>query len=79
MPGGKQGGHEEVVITGDAVVKRCPHRERRRGDQIEPDYGGRMQVQYHVFEKQYTAVCLYAFSISAEFAHMVSSTWVPSQ
>ncbi|CAM9986485.1 unnamed protein product, partial [Scytosiphon promiscuus] len=44
MPGGLQGDQEEVVITGDALVKRCPQQEGRRGDVIEPDYGGSMQV-----------------------------------
>lgn len=44
MPGGKQGDQEEVVITGDALIKRCPQQVQRRGDVVEPDYGGRMQV-----------------------------------
>lgn len=44
MPGGKQGDQEEVVITGDALIKRCPQQDQRRGDVVEPDYGGRMQV-----------------------------------
>lgn len=49
MPGGglAQGTPEEVVITGDALVKRCPVQEQRRGDVIEPEYG-RMQVRYGV-------------------------------
>jgi len=38
-------GDQEVVITGDALVKRCPRQDRRRGDVVEPDYGGRMQVR----------------------------------
>lgn len=44
MPGGKQGDQEEVVITGDALIKRCPQQDQRRGDVDEPDYGGIMQV-----------------------------------
>lgn len=44
MPGGKQDGQEEVVITGDGLVKRCPQQLGRRGDVVEPDFGGKMQV-----------------------------------
>ncbi|CAM9346895.1 unnamed protein product, partial [Hapterophycus canaliculatus] len=57
MPGGLKGDQEEVVITGDAVVKRCPQQEGRRGDVVEPDYGGLMQVdrgQYFPVELQET-------------------------
>ena len=45
MPGGGEDGREEVVITGGAVVQRCPRQEGRRGDGVEPDYG-RMQVNF---------------------------------
>ncbi|CAM9865198.1 unnamed protein product [Ectocarpus sp. 12 AP-2014] len=44
MPGGKQDDQEEVVITGDGLVKRCPQQQGRRGDVVEPDFGGKMQV-----------------------------------
>lgn len=44
MPGGGHEGKEEVVITGDALVKRCPTQQGRRGDGVEPEYG-RMQVR----------------------------------
>lgn len=45
MSEGPHGDKEEVVITGDALVKRCPQQDQRRGDVVEPDYGGRMQVR----------------------------------
>lgn len=44
MPGGGHENQEEVVISGDAVVKRCPAQLQRRGDIQEPEYG-RMQVR----------------------------------
>lgn len=34
---------EDIVITGDALVKRCPTEVGRRGDFVDPDYG-KMQV-----------------------------------
>ncbi|CAM9102064.1 unnamed protein product [Ascophyllum nodosum] len=39
MPGGGHERREEVVITGEGIVKRCPARLRRRGDVLEPEYG----------------------------------------
>lgn len=61
MPGGLQGDQEEVVITGDALVKRCPQQEGRRGDVIEPDYGGLMQV-HSCQHAQYLLSCTCLFS-----------------
>ena len=43
MPGGGHERREEVVITGEGIVKRCPARLSRRGDVLEPEYGT-MQV-----------------------------------
>ncbi|CAN0276732.1 unnamed protein product [Pylaiella littoralis] len=62
MPGGKKDDQEEVVITGDAMVKRCPYQEHRRGDEVEPDYGGRMQVgkgPLSPVDTQHTYLCEY--------------------
>lgn len=60
MPGGLQGDQEEVVITGDALVKRCPQQEGRRGDVVEPDYGGSMQVDNSIFLR--ALICSARFS-----------------
>lgn len=74
MPGGKQGDQDEVVITGDALIKRCPQQDGRRGDVIEPDYGGRMQVcSAYTRHHSMLFTCIYICGSSAESARIVSS------